>query len=85
MYRRRLSAALVLLGLAVVSPALLWDYNDDGALGSPWLLGAPLACGLVGAAFALWGRSVGLAVLSVMVGILVLPAWIFIVYAVAGP
>lgn len=57
MYRRRLSAALVLLGLAVVSPVLLWDYNDDGALGSPWLLGAPSACGLVGAAFALWGAA----------------------------
>ncbi|MGJ9373675.1 hypothetical protein [Nesterenkonia sp. CF4.4] len=85
MYRRRLTAALVLVGLAVVSPVMLWDYNDDGALGSPWLLGVPLACGLAGAAFALWGRSIGLAVVSVMVGILVLPAWIFLVYAVGGP
>ncbi|MGJ9425520.1 hypothetical protein ACHABX_06700 [Nesterenkonia halotolerans] len=80
MHRRRLTAALVFMGLAVVSPVLIWDWNDDGALASPWLLAAPFACGLIGAAFALWGRSIGLAVLSVMVGFVVLPVWIFIVY-----
>ncbi len=85
MYRRRLTAALVFMGLAVASPVLLWDWNDDGALASPWLLAAPFACGLIGAALALWGRSIGLAVVSVMVGFAVLPAWIFIVYAFAGP
>lgn len=77
MYRRRLTAALIFLGLAAVSPVLLWDFNDDGAPISLWLLGAPLVCGLIGAALALWGRSVGLAVVSAFVGFFSVPAWIF--------
>ncbi|MBO0594522.1 hypothetical protein I2485_01235 [Nesterenkonia sp. E16_7] len=82
MYRWRLTAALVLLGLAVVSPVLLLDWNDDGAPASFWLMGAPFVCGLIGAALALWGRSVGLAVVSAFLGFFSLPAWIFAAYLV---
>ena len=86
MYRRRLTAAPIFLGLAVVSPVLLVDFNDDdGAPASFWLLGAPFACGLVAAALALWGRSCGLAVVSASVGALSVPAWIFVIYLIAGP
>lgn len=85
MYRRRLTAALIFLGLAVVSPVLLVDFNDDGAPASFWLLGAPFACGVVAAALALWGRSCGLAVVSAFVGALSVPAWIFVIYLIWGP
>ncbi len=80
MYRRRLTAALLFLGLAVVSPVLLVDFNDDGAPASVWLMGAPFACGLIGAAVALWGRSWGLAVVSFFVGFFSVPVWIFGAY-----
>ncbi|MBE1523353.1 hypothetical protein H4W27_000471 [Nesterenkonia lutea] len=85
MQRLRVTAALVFLGLAVVSPALLVDFNDDGAPSSFWLLGAPFACGLTAAALAWWGRSYGLAVMSAFVGFLAVPAWIFVIYLLAGP
>ncbi|MGJ9406967.1 hypothetical protein ACHABQ_11665 [Nesterenkonia aurantiaca] len=77
MYRWRLTAALVFLGLAVVSPVLLVDFNDDGAPVSLWLMGAPFVCGLIGAGLALWGRSWGLAVVSAFVGFFAVPAWVF--------
>ncbi|WP_218221737.1 hypothetical protein [Nesterenkonia sp. Act20] len=85
MYRRRLTAALIFLGLAVVSPVLLVDFNNDGAPASLWLMGAPFVCGLMGAALALWGRSWGLAVVSAFAGFFAVPAWIFVVYLLAGP
>lgn len=80
MYRRRLTAALVFLGLAVVCPVLLLDGNGDGAPASFWLWGAPFVCGVIGAGLALWGRSVGLAVVSAFVGFFSVPAWIFAAY-----
>lgn len=75
----------VLMGLALGAVLLLPDWTGSGTNRPLWLLALPPVLGLAGAAFALYTRHFGWAVLSAVWGFALIQGLVMVVTLISGP
>lgn len=82
---RKLLATWILMALAVAITLLLPDWGGSGALLPAWFMVAPVLLGLVGAWLASRAGSLGWAIASGLLGLVLVPGLLQTVTLVSGP